>query len=160
MINYADECNSRHQKLLQTQQQTLDEAIVIGGLLTEQKAAVGHGGWMDWVDKHLDFSRTTASSYMDLHKYRDKLQTVCNLTDAYALLKRRKADKSRKKPDDPKQAADPPPNEYAFPYKFKRVTLAMITNKISQLQEANTLGTTNPASIILKSLQYTEKNYE
>ena len=55
---------------------SVDDAIRIGELLTEQKDEVGHGNWGAWLKTNVKFSTATARNYMRLYKYRDKVKTL------------------------------------------------------------------------------------
>jgi hypothetical protein len=80
-----EEIRQLHEDLLTT---TLDKAIRIGELLTEQKASLKHGEWLPWIEENLPFDRATAANYMRLFDRREELKckTVLHLTDAYKLL--------------------------------------------------------------------------
>jgi hypothetical protein len=68
--------------------QTFDKAIIIGGLLAEAKADLGHGEWLPFVQANLPFTDRTARNYMRLHERRGELksETVSDLTGAYRML--------------------------------------------------------------------------
>lgn len=67
---------------------TLDKAIRIGGLLTEQKAECGHGAWLPWLEANLPFSERLARDYMRFWERRDELKSanLADLTDARKYL--------------------------------------------------------------------------
>jgi hypothetical protein len=67
---------------------SLDNAIRIGELLTEQKDSLPHGDFSAWVDENLPFTDRTARNYMRLYRERDRLktETVSVLTEGYRLL--------------------------------------------------------------------------
>lgn len=67
---------------------SLEKAIRIGELLTEQKGNLKHGGWLAWIDANLSFTDRTARNYMRLYKERDRLktETVSDLKSAYLLI--------------------------------------------------------------------------
>jgi hypothetical protein len=77
---------------------TLNKAIEIGGLLTEQKTMLGHGQWLPWIKKNLPFSERLARDYMRFHDHRDELKTakVADLTEARKLLSKSDNDDPRK----------------------------------------------------------------
>lgn len=89
-----------HSEIITSARTSLDKAVRIGELLTEQKAKLKHGEWLPWIKANLQFSQQTVSNYVRLYGNRDKLPTVGNLelTDAYRLLcgsePKQKADKS------------------------------------------------------------------
>ena len=82
------EIRSLHGEIMGAARTTLDKAIRIGALLTEQKASMRHGKWLPWMEANLPFSRQTADNYRRIFDNREKLPTVGNLelTDAYRLL--------------------------------------------------------------------------
>ncbi|MBN1835767.1 MAG: DUF3102 domain-containing protein [Spirochaetales bacterium] len=67
---------------------TLDRAIRIGQLLTEQKAGLTHGKWLPWVEANCPFSERLARDYMRFYDRRDELKTasVADLSEARKYL--------------------------------------------------------------------------
>lgn len=67
---------------------TVETAIRIGELLTEQKEAMPHGEFTPWIRESMPFTDRTARNYMKLYQNRDRLktETVSDLTGAYRLL--------------------------------------------------------------------------
>lgn len=51
-------------------------AIECGRLLISQKKSLGHGNWLDWVKKNLEFSEETAQRYMRLCRKTDELESA------------------------------------------------------------------------------------
>jgi hypothetical protein len=84
--NPVNEIIQLHNEIGQYLKMSLDKAIRIGELLTEQKASLKHGEWLPWIDANLPFSRQTADNYRRCYEDKDKLLSVGNLTDAYKLL--------------------------------------------------------------------------
>ena len=84
-----------HSKIISHLRQSLQKAIKIGELLTEQKKSLRHGEWGPWIKRNLPFSDQTARNYMKLHHHRDtfKIKNVLNLTEAYRLLSEEKKPK-------------------------------------------------------------------
>ena len=73
---------------------SLQKAMQIGKLLTEQKASMKHGEFMPWLRQYLQFiSDRTARRWMGLYRHRDRLKmdSVSDLTQAYRLLEMPKA---------------------------------------------------------------------
>jgi len=68
--------------------QSLEKAIRIGQLLTEQKQASGHGEFGLWLEANIPFTDRTARNYMRLYRERDRIktETISDLKGAYALL--------------------------------------------------------------------------
>src|SRR5205814_4174675 len=77
-----------HEQIMGNARKSLDLAIQVGGLLTQQKETVGHGQWEKWVETHLPFGPRTASNYVRLYRERERIksESVSDLTDAYKLL--------------------------------------------------------------------------
>jgi hypothetical protein len=75
-------------KLAGMARSSLEKAIRIGELLTEQKARLKHGEWLPWIERNLEFDQKTAWRYTHLFTNRGKLGTMPNLgiTEAYRLL--------------------------------------------------------------------------
>ena len=84
----ASEINRLHGEICQAARTTIEKAIRIGELLTEQKAGLKHGEWLPWLKANVEFSRQTADNYRRVYEKREdlKLLNVGNLTDAYRLL--------------------------------------------------------------------------
>ena len=84
----VSEIISLHGEIINAARTTLDKAIRIGELLTEQKASLKHGQWLPWVNDNLPFEQKTAWRYMNIYSRRDELGTMPNLelTDAYRML--------------------------------------------------------------------------
>jgi hypothetical protein len=69
-----------------TLKMSVQKAIRIGELLTEQKAFVGHGNFLPWLSNNFDMSERTARSYMSLFAYRDKTAEIADLQTAYKQI--------------------------------------------------------------------------
>jgi len=67
---------------------SLEKAIRIGGLLSEQKSSLKHGEFTSWMKANLPFTDRSAQNYMRLHRERNRLktETVSDLKSAYKLL--------------------------------------------------------------------------
>lgn len=67
---------------------SLENAIKIGQLLTEQKKTLGHGGFTPWIQVNLPFTDRTARNYMRLYREKGRLktETVSDLKSAYLLI--------------------------------------------------------------------------
>ena len=85
-----DEISKLHGEIYGAFKTSLEKAIRIGELLTEQKQNLRHGEFTSWVENNLPFSDRTAQIYMRLYSERDRLKTemvsVLNLKSAYRLL--------------------------------------------------------------------------
>jgi hypothetical protein len=84
----AEEITTLHNRIIGNLRQSLDDAIRIGQLLTEQKETLPHGDFGKWIEANLPFTDRTARNYMRLHRDRERLktETVSDLTGAYRLL--------------------------------------------------------------------------
>jgi hypothetical protein len=69
-----------------TLKMSVQKAIRIGELLTEQKEFVGHGNFIAWIEGNLDISFDTASRYIKLHEHDDKIRNLPNLQKAYQQI--------------------------------------------------------------------------
>ena len=84
----ASEINRLHGEICQAARTTIEKAIRIGELLTEQKAGLKHGEWLPWLKANVQFSARTASNYLRVSesRFRLKSETISDLTDAYNAL--------------------------------------------------------------------------
>lgn len=86
--NTVNEINALHDELAAKAQTSLEIAIRVGGLLSDQKKRLSHGTWLPWLQAHIRFSVRTASRYLAVYEGRSRLKsdTVSNLKAAYRLL--------------------------------------------------------------------------
>ena len=85
--NVAAEITKLHNQIHGEFKTSLEHAITIGELLTEQKGRMDHGEFIPWIDKYLPFKRQAAANYMRAYKHRELLLERANsVTDAYRLL--------------------------------------------------------------------------
>ncbi|MBW8003978.1 MAG: DUF3102 domain-containing protein, partial [Planctomycetes bacterium] len=82
------EINTLHSEIGGHLKMTLDKAIRIGELLTEQKAGLQHGKWIPWIEENLPFSERSVRDYMRFYDRREELKTakIADLMDARRLL--------------------------------------------------------------------------
>ena len=82
------EINTLHSEIGGHLKMTLDKAIRIGELLTEQKAGLQHGKWIPWIEENLPFSERSVRDYMRFYDRREELKTarIADLTEARELL--------------------------------------------------------------------------
>ncbi len=87
-VNRIQAINELHNQIGGYLRMSLDSAIHIGELLTDQKESMAHGEFTTWIDTNLPFTDRTARNYMRLYQGRDKLKTesVSVLTEGYKLL--------------------------------------------------------------------------
>lgn len=65
---------------------SVQKAIRIGELLTEQKEIVGHGLFLSWLKDNIDISERSAQMYMKLFSYKDKTAEIADLQSAYRQI--------------------------------------------------------------------------
>ena len=73
-------------ELHNTLKMSVNRAIRIGELLTEQKEFVGHGNFLPWLNKNFDMGERTAQKYMALFRYQDKTALNADLNSAYKQI--------------------------------------------------------------------------
>jgi hypothetical protein len=90
-----------HSEVAAHLKQSLDKAVRIGQLLTEQKQALGHGEFIPWLKANVPFTDRTARNYMRLYRERERLktETVSGLKGAYALLVQVREEEAEFDPD-------------------------------------------------------------
>jgi hypothetical protein len=83
-----EEIKRLHNEILGFVKLSLENAIRIGQLLTDQKEELGHGEFIRWIKDNLPFTDRAARRYMGLWRYRDTLKSenVSDLSSAYQLL--------------------------------------------------------------------------
>jgi hypothetical protein len=86
--NRREEIARLHEEIVGHLRQSLEKAIRIGELLTEQKESLKHGEYTPWLKANVPFSDRTAQNYMRVYRERDRIktETVSDLTGAYKLL--------------------------------------------------------------------------
>jgi Protein of unknown function (DUF3102) len=82
------EINRLHSEICDAARTSIEKAVRIGELLTEQKSLLKHGEWLPWQGANLLFSSRTATNYMRVFENRAllKSESVSDLNEAYALL--------------------------------------------------------------------------
>lgn len=88
------EINKLYEEIESAGKVMIGKAIRIGELLTEQKASLGHGEWIPWIEDSLPFGRKQAAAYMRVFSNKGELANVTSglhLTDAIASLAEPKA---------------------------------------------------------------------
>jgi hypothetical protein len=77
-----------HNEITEAAHTSLAKAIILGGLLNQEKERLGHGHWLTWLKANVPFTERTARRYLWVFKNRDRLKsdTVTDLTTAYRLL--------------------------------------------------------------------------
>jgi len=87
-VNTAQEIRQLHNKIEGYILSSIDNALRIGELLSEQKKALKHGEFTVWVSDNLPFSVRTAQNYMRVYRNKSlmKNESVSHLAQAYNLL--------------------------------------------------------------------------
>ena len=85
-LDAISEIVALHSEVVTAARTTLDKAIRIGALLTEQKASLKHGQWLPWMEANLPFDRRTATNYMAVYDKREIVSHLDSPADAYRLL--------------------------------------------------------------------------
>lgn len=87
-IQRADEIQRLHDEIMGQLRTTVQKAIRIGELLTEQKADLQHGQWLPWLEENVPFSERTARNYMRVYEKRAELKSanVADLSSAYRAV--------------------------------------------------------------------------
>ena len=93
----TEEIVTLHQEIIGHLKQSLEKAIRIGQLLSEQKESLKHGQFTPWLKGNVPFSDRTARNYMRLWHERDRIKTesVSDLSSAYVLLTEPKFDNTK-----------------------------------------------------------------
>ena len=60
----AEQANALHREFLKSAKTTAVRAVQCGWVLSNVRAACGHGAWLEWVAGNLDFSERTARNYI------------------------------------------------------------------------------------------------
>src|SRR5215472_1275281 len=71
-LNTAQKINALHSEVCASVRMTIDKALQIGELLTQEKPH-HHTKWVRWCQENLQFSYTTAYRYICLHQNRHHL---------------------------------------------------------------------------------------
>ncbi|NIN00099.1 MAG: DUF3102 domain-containing protein [candidate division Zixibacteria bacterium] len=84
----TQEISRLHAEVVGHLRQSLEKAIRIGQLLTEQKESLRHGEFTKWINSNLPFTDRTAKNYIRLYAQRARIKTknVSDLRDAYKIL--------------------------------------------------------------------------
>jgi len=63
----ASEINRLHAKIFAALRTSIQDAIRIGELLSEEKRRAGHGNWLHWIKANLEFNERTARNYIRIY---------------------------------------------------------------------------------------------
>lgn len=67
-------------------QKRLEQALVIGRILSEQKKACGHGNWLAWLADNFPYGRQRAADFIRVHLERGKCSHAATFEEALTLL--------------------------------------------------------------------------
>ena len=73
-----------HSEILEAARTSVDKAIRIGELLTQEKDKLDHGQWLPWLKANVPFTRATAANYMRCWERREELK--CKTVLHYLLI--------------------------------------------------------------------------
>lgn len=109
-LSLVAEVNRLHAELCGLARTSLQTAIRIGELLTEQKAQLKHGEWLPWVKDNCQFKLTSAAKYIALFREREKFSAAENLgvDEAYRLLSQPAEEPECETPPTPEPKKDEP----------------------------------------------------
>lgn len=99
----AREINTLLAELNRTLKMSVEKAIRIGQLLSEQKADMQHGEFLPWLESNFEMSQKTAWSYMKAYEHKGKLVNVTNLQEAYQqieYIEKQEKETQRRKDDE------------------------------------------------------------
>jgi len=83
------------------------KAIQCGEKLAEKKAALDHGEWLPWVEKHLTFNMNTAGTYMRLSANSQHVVNSRSIREAVKLLAEPKEETPTEPATEPEYNNDP-----------------------------------------------------
>lgn len=93
----TDEIRNELALLNHTLKMSVQKAIRIGELLTEQKEYVGHGKFVTWLDSNFDMGQASAYRFMKLFEHQNKITKLGNLQDAYKQIETLEAQERQSK---------------------------------------------------------------
>ena len=64
----------------------LEQAIVIGGILAEQKRQCGHGNWLPWLAQNFAYGSERAADFIRVYMQRDKCGHLAGFEEALQFL--------------------------------------------------------------------------
>jgi hypothetical protein len=79
---------------------SVQRAITIGRLLSEQKEEMNHGEFLPWLESNFEMGEKTAYRYMGLFKHERKIVTMTNLQDAYNQIEQIEYQKKKQREQD------------------------------------------------------------
>ena len=117
----SEDANAAHRRIAGC----LRDALGIGEFLTRQKEELGHGNYLPWFDKNMEFGRTTGTKYVKLWDNRHKFSPDENLdlTEAYRIAGILKEPKSKEPVVDATFQVVPAETERKDPYAIEPLSL-------------------------------------
>jgi hypothetical protein len=85
-IDRTAEIKKELSELNQSLKMSVQKAIKIGQLLTEQKEFIGHGNFLSWIEDNIDIGQVTAHKYINLYYHQNKISLSENLQEAYSQI--------------------------------------------------------------------------
>jgi hypothetical protein len=79
----ADMINREHELARTCAKSAIEHAIRCGELLTEKKAALGHGEFIPWIETNCEFKYSTAARYMKAVKRISTGVEISSLSDVF-----------------------------------------------------------------------------
>jgi len=77
-----------HSQIMQRARVSLEDAIKIGELLSDEKRKLEHGEWGKWINENVPFTASTAAAYMRLYQRKGELEEkgITDLKSAYKFM--------------------------------------------------------------------------
>jgi hypothetical protein len=101
---YAAKINAAHRAAYGNAGKAIEKAAECGRLLIQAKTAVGHGGWLPWLEAKTEVSPRQCQRYMQLADRWDEIkydaETHLTLTDALKSLAKPKAEAAHERQTD------------------------------------------------------------
>jgi hypothetical protein len=85
-----------HRGIITSARRSVQEAILIGEIISEQKMILSHGEFIPWIST-LPFDDNTAYRYLKLNTFSNKIPTVGNLQEAYKQIETLEAQEKQSK---------------------------------------------------------------
>lgn len=103
----ADTINELHDRARRAAVSAVEDAVQCGQLLLQQRDAVPHGQWQDWVGENLDMSYSTAAKYIRAAKYTNEGLPFSALNQLYGPSSENETENVEAK-NAKRQVAEPP----------------------------------------------------
>lgn len=93
-IKARDEIVKLHSGIITAARRSVQDAIKIGQILSEQKERMEHGKFLKWIEP-LPFDERTARRYMAIYRWKDKTARLSDLQEAYKQIETIEAQERR-----------------------------------------------------------------